>query len=111
MLMIPAPLSGTASMSESFRRHADELRARAALERDAGRHRYLKGLARSYEELARRHGEPEPPRRPPRPQPPALVARAAVAVELRERGISQYRIAAQLGCSQQTISKTLLGRG
>jgi DNA-binding NarL/FixJ family response regulator len=94
-----------------YRQHADELRARAALERDASRHRYLKGLARSYEELARRHGEPEPPKRPARPQPPALVERAALAVELRDRGFSQYQIAARLGCSQQTISKTLLGRG
>jgi predicted transcriptional regulator len=43
--------------------------------------------------------------------PPALAERAALAAELRERGFSQNRIAAQLGCSQQTISKTLLGRG
>jgi predicted transcriptional regulator len=43
--------------------------------------------------------------------PPALAARAALVVELRDRGYSQNRIAAQLGCSQQTISKTLLGRG
>jgi DNA-binding NarL/FixJ family response regulator len=59
-------------------------------------------------ELARQRGEPEPPKRPERPQPPALAARAALAVELRHQGYSQYKIAEQLGCSQQTISKTLL---
>jgi DNA invertase Pin-like site-specific DNA recombinase len=99
-------------MPDSYRQHADELRARAALERDAGRHRYLKGLARSYEELARQRGEwSERPKRPERPMPPALAERAALAALLRDQGYSQNRIAAQLGCSQQTISKTLLGRG
>jgi DNA-binding NarL/FixJ family response regulator len=98
-------------MPESFLQHADELRARAASERDPGRHRYLRGLARAYEELARQRGEwSEQPERPRRPMPPALAARAALVVELRDRGYSQNRIAAQLGCSQQTISKTLLGR-
>jgi hypothetical protein len=94
-------------MPETFQRHAQELRARAADESDLGRRRYLKGLARSYEELGRQRGEPE---RPKRPMPPALAERAALAIELRDRGFSQNRIAAQLGCSQQTISKTLLGR-
>jgi DNA invertase Pin-like site-specific DNA recombinase len=93
-------------MPDTFRKHADELRARAALERDPSRQRYLRGLARSYEELARQRGEWS--ERPRRPQLPALAERAALATELRDRGFSQYRIAAQLGCSQQTISKTLL---
>jgi predicted transcriptional regulator len=40
--------------------------------------------------------------------PPALAARANLMALLRDSGYSQSRIAAQLGCSQQTISKTLL---
>jgi DNA-binding NarL/FixJ family response regulator len=92
----------------TYRQRADNLRARAATERDPGRYRYLRGLARSYEELAHQHGEPEPPKRPERPTSPALAARAALVIELRDQGYSQNRIAAQLGCSQQTISKTLL---
>jgi hypothetical protein len=39
-------------MPDTFRQRADELRARAANEV-----RYLRGLARSYEELARQRGE------------------------------------------------------
>jgi uncharacterized protein (DUF1330 family) len=46
-------LLGTTPMSDTFRQRAHALRQRAASERDPGRHRYLHGLARSYEELAR----------------------------------------------------------
>ena len=99
-------------MPESFLQHAQELRAQAATESDPGRYRYLNGLARSYEELARQRGEwSERPKRPPRPKLPALVERANLMALLRDSGFSQRRIAEQLGCSQQTISKTLLGRG
>jgi hypothetical protein len=45
------------SDQHTFRQHAHELRARAASELDPGRQRYLKGLAGSYEELARQRGE------------------------------------------------------
>jgi hypothetical protein len=95
-------------MPESFYQHADELRTRAALETDAGRRRYLCGLARSYAEMARLRGEPEPLKRPERPTSLATAERANLVALLRGSGYSQYRIAAQLGCSQQTISKVLL---
>ena len=92
-------------MPDSFHQHAQELRARAAFERDPGRHRYLKGLARSYEELARQRGE-----LPERSVAPAMAERANLAAALRGHGFSQSHIAEQLGCSQQTISKILLSR-
>ena len=41
---------------------------------------------------------------------PTLAQHASLMVLLRDNGYSQRRIAEQLGCSQQTISKTLLGR-
>ena len=44
-------------MSDTFHQRAHELRVRAASEYDPGRQRYLRGLARSYEELARQRGE------------------------------------------------------
>ena len=96
-------------MPDTSRQRAQELRARAASESDPGRQRYLRGLARSYEELARQRGEW--PEQSPRPLQPALAERATLMAALRDNGYSQRRIAEQLGCSQQTISKTLLGRG
>ena len=83
-------------MSDTFRQHAHELRAPAASEHDPGRRRYLRGLARAYEELARQRGEV-----PERSVPPAMAQRADLAAELRCRGYSQSRIAEQLGVSQQ----------
>ena len=91
-------------MSDTFHQRAHELRVRAASEYDPGRQRYLRGLARSYEELARQRGE-----LPERVETPAMAQRADLAAEMRGLGYSQRRIA-ELGCSQQTISKILLGR-
>jgi DNA-binding MarR family transcriptional regulator len=95
-------------MSETFRQRADGLRARAALERDPGRQRYLRGLARSYEELARQHDEPEPSKRSKPPSASTRMERANLMALLRDEGHSQRRIAERLGVSQQTVSKTLL---
>jgi hypothetical protein len=93
----------------TYIRHADELRAQAALERDPVRRRYWRGLARSYEEMGRLRGEPERPKRPPRPIPPAIAERANLAASLRNLGYSQSHIAKQLGVSAQLISQILLG--
>jgi hypothetical protein len=80
----------------THRQHADELRARAASARDPGRQKYLKGLAASYEELARQR----------EPQPPAVAERAARPC-LRNRGYSQKHIAERLGCTPQRIGQLL----
>jgi len=76
------------SDQHNSRQHAHELRARAAGESDPGRQRYLKGLARAYDELARQRGELEPP------EPPATMGRAerrSAAVELRGRNYRSRR--------------------
>jgi hypothetical protein len=62
------------SDQHTYREHARELRARATLERDPGRQKYLAGLASSYEALAHRHGEPERP---------VIVARACSLFSFR----------------------------
>jgi hypothetical protein len=92
----------------TYRQRADNLRARAATERDPGRYRYLNGLASSYMELARQRGEwSERPKK--RPVPPAVVERADLAAALRGLGYSQRRIAESIGCSQQLVSRILMG--
>ena len=89
-------------MSDTFRQRAHALRQRAASERDLGRHRYLHGLARSYEELARQRGE-----LPERPELPAMAERANLVAPLRDSGYSQRRIAERLGVCQQHVSRIL----
>jgi hypothetical protein len=108
VLMIPAPLSGTVLMPDTYRQHADELRARAASEYDPGRVRYLRGLASSYMELARQRGEWS---KWPKKQrvPPAVIECAGLAAALRGLGYSQRRIAEMLGISQQLVSRILMG--
>jgi DNA invertase Pin-like site-specific DNA recombinase len=96
-------------MPETFLQRADALRARARQEHDHGRVRYLRGLASAYQALAESHGEPAPPVRPPRAKPPERIERAALAVELRDQGLSQRAIAERIGCSKQLISKIRLG--
>jgi hypothetical protein len=96
-----APFSG-AGMPDTHRLHAQELRARAALEHDPARQRYLKGLARSYEELARQRGE-----LPEQPEPPAMAHRAGLVALLRARGFTEAHIAGRLGCSEQLVSQLM----
>ena len=91
-------------MPDTLRQRADELRARAATEHDPGRQRYLRGLARSYEELARQRGEVSA-----RSVPPALAERANLAALLRGRGFSQRHISERLGVWQQLVSWILQG--
>jgi hypothetical protein len=83
---------------------APESGPRAASESDPGRQRYLGGLARSYEELARQRGE-----LPEQSEPPAMAQRADLAAALRGLGFSQRHIAERLGCSQQLVSRILQG--
>ena len=70
-------------MSDTFHQRAHELRVRAASEYDPSRQRYQRGLARSYEELARQRGE-----LPERVETPAMAQRADLAAELRVLGYS-----------------------
>jgi hypothetical protein len=86
----------------SYREHARELLQRAALERDSGRQRYLTGLARSYEELARQRGEV-----PELPEPPATAHRADLAAALRAMGYTQAHIGERLGLSPQRVGQIL----
>jgi hypothetical protein len=82
----------------TYRQHADELRAQAALEQDRGRRqRYLLGLARSYDELARQH----------EPERPATAQRAGLVALLRRRGFTEAHIADRLGCTPQRISQLM----
>ena len=85
------------SDQHTYREHARELLQRAATERDRGRQRYLRGLARSYEQLARQHES----------EPPATADRSKLVALLRGRGYSQKHIAERLGVSQQFISQFL----
>jgi hypothetical protein len=96
-------------MSDTFSDRAHALRQRARQEHDRGRQRYLIGLAAAYDGLAHRQGEPAPPARPPRPQPPEIPERAKRAAALRDQGLSQRQVAQAMNCSQQLISKILLG--
>jgi hypothetical protein len=82
-------------MPDTYRKRAQALLHRAAQERNPGRARYLGGLARSYEELARQHGEPE------------LTAMADRVVALQAQGLSQNRIGEMLGVTQQRVSQVL----
>jgi hypothetical protein len=93
-------------MFDTARQRAHALRQRAASERDPGRHRYLHGLARSYEELARQRGE-----FPERPELPAMAERANLAAALRGLGYTQRQIAERLGCSQALVYEILQGLG
>jgi hypothetical protein len=101
-------------MPDTYRKRALELRARAANECGPAR-KYFRGLASSYEMLARERGEwPERPQRPKRPkrlsEPSALMAeRARLTARLRDSGYSQRRIAKELGVCQQLVSRILQG--
>jgi hypothetical protein len=88
------------SDQHTYREHARELLHRAATERDRGRQRYLRGLARSYEQLALQH-EPEPP------EPPAMPERANLVALLRCRGFTEAHIARRLECSTQQVSQLM----
>jgi DNA-binding NarL/FixJ family response regulator len=96
-------------MPDTFRQHARALRQRAANECDPAR-RYLKGLAASWEELARQWGEWV--ERAKRPKRPDLAERRKFVVLLRGEGHTQRQIANRLGVSQQLVNKILhAGRG
>jgi hypothetical protein len=89
----------------TYSEHARELLQRAATERDRGRQRYLRGLARSYEALAERQGESEPP------EAPAVPERASLVALLRCRGFTEAHIARRLECSTQQVSQLMREAG
>jgi hypothetical protein len=85
------------SDQHTYREHARDLLQRAATERDRGRQRYLRGLARSYEQLALQH----------EPERPAMAQQAGLVALLRRRGFTEAHIAGRLGCSPQLVSQLM----